>query len=557
MRGHPLGSDPCPEEGVDTGSWRKSLWEVKKPVALLIALAVFVFTLSLYVVPNQGGLKSSTELQSNDLANANTKYEEQLPIQEVGLASSGRSLFIAFVMLSHVVLANLHLGGAWVAVGTESAFLRNRKKPGAERFNRIAKSLTLFNVMLFSAGATFAIAGVLIFIALFPAFSSHAFHIYWWPLLAEALTFAFEVFFLYTYWFTWDRMSKGWHQVLGYAYAIDVFFQTLLINMLASGMLTPPKGGIVFSGSPGISLMPLSESLSWWFNATLFELQFHRIFAAVSFFGFLMAIVAMLHYLDREDEASKRYWDWVGSYGIGIGLFGLIMQPVLGGVYMLAIMNNQPMAFSYIMLGPRAWEMLLVVGLISLLMLACISYFLDRRERILSLERFGMVRHIFQVCFVLAAIFGIILVQPAWMGETFRFTPGAFVNPAGAMIYKFTALFGLIVIGGILVMLDTIVLRNEKEGEWGSVSSSSRISAMYAGIMGMWIVIVMGFFRESARSPWTFFDIVPVPGGQAYPTPIPLPQIFIVWAIILAMTLAIFWFASKVTAYHPEKAEEI
>jgi hypothetical protein len=34
-------------------------------------------------------------------------------------------------------------------------------------------------------------------------------------------------------------------------------------------------------------------------------------------------------------------------------------------------------------------------------------------------------------------------------------------------------------------------------------------------------------------------------------------QIFVVWAVTLAMTIATFWLVSKVTAEHPEKAEEI
>jgi len=297
--------------------------------------------------------------------------------------------------------------------------------------------------------------------------------------------------------------------------------------------------------------------MSWWFTGTIWQLQFHRLFAAVSFFGFLMAMLAMLHYLDQDSTPSKRYWDWVGSYGIGIGLFGLLMQPILGLLYMLGIMNNQPVAFSSIMLGPRAWEMLLMVGLLSALILACISYFIDRRERILSMARYKTIRRVFTGSLILAAIFGLILVQPAWLGETYRFTPGAWINPAGSMIFKFISLFGLVAIGGILVAIDTIVLRSGKEVGWGILSGGSRGSAMLAGILGMWIVIVMGFVRESARSPWTIFQIVPVPGGQAYPTPIPLPQIFVVWAIILSLTLVIFWYASKVTAYHPEKAESI
>jgi cytochrome bd-type quinol oxidase subunit 1 len=322
-------------------------------------------------------------------------------------------------------------------------------------------------------------------------------------------------------------------------------------------MPTPGHSDIVFGGTAGESLMPFKQYMSWWFNGTTWELQFHRLFAAISFFGFLLAMISVLHYLDRQDKASKRYWDWVGSYGIGIGLFGLLMQPILGMLYMTAIMNNQPVAFSNIMMGPRAWEVLLMVGLLAALILACISYFIDRRERILLLEKYKGVRRIFTGSLIGAAIFGFILVQPAWLGATYRFAPGAWVNPLGTMSLKFISLFGLIAISGILVMIDTLILKNEKEAEWGALSGASRSSAMLAGMLGMWIVIVMGFVRESARSPWTIFDIIPVPGGQDYPTPIPLPQIFIVWAIILAMSLAIFWYASKVTSYHPEEAETI
>jgi cytochrome bd-type quinol oxidase subunit 1 len=93
---------------------------------------------------------------------------------------------------------------------------------------------------LFSVGATLAVSGMLFFIALYPRFTSEIFHIYWWPLLGELVTFGLQIFFLYTYWFSWDRIRPIWHQFLGYGYAVVVFFQTLLINTLASGMLTIP-----------------------------------------------------------------------------------------------------------------------------------------------------------------------------------------------------------------------------------------------------------------------------------------------------------------------------
>jgi cytochrome d ubiquinol oxidase subunit I len=515
---------------------------MKKVYAVIAALVIFLIILLVFIIPQQGGLISSTSQQAAQLAQAD--YNETLPIQLVDLSSSGRSIFIAFVMLSHVLFANLHLGGAWVAAGTESAFLKSKK----QRYNRLAKSITLFNVILFSAGATFAIAGVLFFISLYPTFASEAFHIYWWPLFAEALLFATEIFFLYTYWFSWDKISNKWHQFLGYGYAVSVFFQTLMINTLASGMLTPGSDQITW-GSTGLLTMTWASLQAWWFNATTWILQFHRLAAAVSFFGFLLAMLGMFHYLDRKDKASKTYWDLVGSWGLSWGLLGLVFQPLIGIFYMYTIFKVQPIAFSSIMLGSRAWEMLLMVGLLSLLFIIVLVYLYDRKEKILRSPGNEKLHRLFRAFIVVAAVAGFILVQP--------YTMAFGVNPLGYMSYKLVALLVLIAIGAIVLGIDLIMLREPKMVEWGALSNTSRNSGILAGIFGLSIVIVMGYVRESARSPWTIFQIIPVPGGQSYPTPIPAYQMFVVWSFIIALTMAVFWFTSRVTAEHPEEAEEV
>jgi len=161
------------------------------------------------------------------------------------------------------------------------------------------------------------------------------------------------------------------------------------------------------------------------------------------------------------------------------------------------------------------------------------------------------------IMMIIAAICGLVLVQPAWLGSTFSGEPGSWTNPLGAMWLKFIAIFVLVLTGAYLVMVDTIVLSDKKEGEWGNLSRASRAAATSTGVVGIWIVMVMGFVRESARSPFTIYDVIPVPGGQSYPTPLPLEQIFIIWAVILIMVVGIFWFTSKVTSHHPEQAEQI
>jgi cytochrome d ubiquinol oxidase subunit I len=524
---------------------------MKKIAVIVLVLASFIGILTILIVPSQGGLISSTEQQADALSKADPQYEETIPIQTTGMGQSGRSIIIALVMLSHVLFANLHLGGSWVAAITESSYLKSKN----EDSKRLARSVTLFNVMLFSAGATFAVAGVLFFIALYPEFAKNLFHIYWWPFLAEAVAFALEIFFLYTYWFTWNKISNTTHQVLGYGYAVSVFVQTLLINMVASGMLTP--GDSITWGASGLTPMALDLAKTWWINGTTLRLQFHRLFASISYFGFLVALLAMLHYADRKGAEDRKYWDWVGFYSMGWGLFGLVLQPVFGMVYMLAIKDNQPDAFEMIMHGSRAWEMLLMVGLLSALFLTVITYFIDRRERILSELENKNIHKMFKAFLIVAAICALVLIQPAWLGASNIADVGAWQNPLGSMDYKYVAIFVLVIIGALTLMLDWIMIGDRKNVEWGNLSISSRLAASLSGMFGMWIVIVMGYVRESARSPWTIYNIVPIPGGQTYPTPIPMSRILIVWAVITVVTLAIFWLTSKVTAHHPEKAEEV
>ncbi len=68
---------------------------------------------------------------------------------------------------------------------------------------------------------------------------------------------------------------------------------------------------------------------------------------------------------------------------------------------------------------------------------------------------------------------------------------------------------------------------------------------------------VMGLVRESARAPWAFYQIIPVSGGQAYATPLPLPAIAAVWAIVLALSWVVFWYVAKETAYHPADEDSV
>ena len=134
-----------------------------------------------------------------------------------------------------------------------------------------------------------------------------------------------------------------------------------MINTLAGRMLTPGVKEIKFTAS-GLMTLSKEDALAMWFNPTPWRLQWYRLFASISYIGFVLAMLAVFHYLDRKSQKDKQYWDWVSSYGLNWGLFGLVIQPILGFIYILQIYDANDNTFQFIIHGPRAWKMLLMVG---------------------------------------------------------------------------------------------------------------------------------------------------------------------------------------------------
>jgi cytochrome bd-type quinol oxidase subunit 1 len=519
-------------------------FKLNKVSALVIALAIFCVILTFIVVPFQGGSILPQSLVSQATS---TSTVETLPI--ISLSGQTTSILIATVMLGHVMLANLGLGGSWVLAIAELSYARSHR----DKYGRLSRSLAQFNVVLFSTGATFAVGGLAIMTSLFPGFISIIFHLYFWPLFIEIISFVLEIFFLYVYYLNYDRISQRMKLILVFGYAITVFWQTFLINMVASAMLTP--------GADTISLSYTTPNeLAWWFNPTMWILTFHRTAAAISYFGFVVGLLAMLQYKDKKTADQKAHWDWVGAYSIAWGLGGLIVQPVLGMIYAQLIQNVQPDMFSNMMHGSDGWEMLLMVGLLSALFLCIIVYFVERRDVLLSLPENAFLKKMFQIFLIVAAICAVILVQPAWFGpfgqSSNSYDSDVILNPLGIMSFKYIALFGLMLIGIIVLIVNYRMLKEHKDEEYGEIPPLARAAAIICGILGIWLVADMGFYRESARSPWLISGIIPIP-AMSSTAPVTVPAEFAVFAALTIFTVLLFRLVARRTysssAYYAEE----
>ena len=175
-------------------------------------------------------------------------------------------------------------------------------------------------------------------------------------------------------------------------------------------------------------------------------------------------------------------------------------------------MQSQPAAFEMMMHGARAWEMVVMVTLYPALALTVIAYFTTRRDRLISRGTTQRLRTVFRGFLVAAGVLAFVLVQPSSIGAPFRFDQAAWVNPARPhAVTSYPALFGLAAIGGVIVILDTMLLTSEeKEGAWGYLTKGSMVAGLFAGLLGTAIVNVMGFVREAGRARWTMHDFIPV-----------------------------------------------
>jgi len=524
---------------------------------IIAALLIYLVILLAGIAPLQGGLKSSTEVLNGTIPSSVPLVQSNTPLQLVGLWNTGRSLIVAAVMQTHVVLSNIMVGGSWIILFTALLYHRSRNM----RYKNLARSMTLLNVILISAMGTFGGAVWPYLDVLWPTFAMHAFKVWWWPFFAYTLFYAIIITLTFVFWYGWDRVRPGLHLFIGLLWALTVTLQMAATSMLAAGMLTPNIPSIPYNVT-GPFPVQLGAMLLAWYNPTVLDLTFHRLGGSIGFFGFLTASIAILHFRSRRDFASKKQWDWVAAYGMVWGLLGLSMQAVIGHLYMNDIMAASSGAFEMIMHGPRAWAMLMVTGLVSALFLTVIAYFISRRDQLLSPEETKHLTNLFWAFLGIVAFAAIILVQPAWLGGTMISDSGSWINPIGIMPLKYLALFIMAGVGFAVLAITAIVLSSRaRERAWGFLGRSSLVAAFTSGVLGMAILLVMGYYRESARAPWTIYQILPteslITPATDIPTPLPISAVLIMWAVILLFVIALVWFIAKFTSYHPTESDSV
>ena len=411
-----------------------------------------------------------------------------MPIGNLDVPIIGKNVVIAVLVQTHILFAAFIIGAVLIAATSEYLGMVTKQA----NYERFARNLARFVVLLFASGAALAITFVLALVTLFPVFFSILQNIFFWVFLVEAFMFLGQIIIVYAWYNVWDKLAyrKSLHVVFGFIAGFFGLMAMTMIDAVASFMLTPAE---VTSQSELVARSFL--------NQTMVPLNMHRFIGNFSYAGFLIAGWGAWRYLRTTRESEREYYDWMGHFGLIWGFGFLIMQPVIGYGYLKGIRESAPESFNTIMLGDKAWVFNLLVFWIAVLSIASTAYFVHKLR--FAVKPMETMRKLAIGGLGFTALFTVLNVIPADMslipqiGLSFLGGEETKIPLGGMYPWKYIGLIGLMLVGFFVIAL---YLRATASGfHWGRASRWSQYALMACSVFVVFTMVTMGYTRETAR----------------------------------------------------------
>ncbi len=408
-----------------------------------------------------------------------------MPIGNLEVPIIGKNVVIAVLVQSHILFAAFIIGAVLIAATSEYLGVVT-KQP---RYERFARNLARFVVLLFASGAALAITFVLALITLFPVFFSYLQNIFFWVFLIEAFMFLGQIIIVYAWYNVWDKLAyrKILHVTFGMIAGFFGLMAMTMIDAVASYMLTPAEA-------------PATDVARTFLNQTMVPLNMHRFVGNFSYAGFLIAGWGGWRYLRSTREEDREYYDWMGHWGLIWGFGFLIIQPVIGYGYLKGIRESAPEAFNTIMLGDKAWLFLLLVTEIAFMSIAATAYFVHKLK--FAVKPMPLVRKMAVGALGFTALFTLLNIIPSdaqIIPGIIEFAGGEETKiPLGGMYpWKYIGLIGLMLVGFFVIAM---YLKAAAAGfYWGRASRWSQYILIGCAFFVVMTMMTMGYTRETAR----------------------------------------------------------
>lgn len=281
-----------------------------------------------------------------------------------------RWVWIEEITYSHIPIATLIT--AFMVLAPVYEYVGYRR--GDPRFERLAKSLVWFSLILFSPGAALGTGIPMWIMGAYPEFWSRWSNLFFWPLIAQFVFFLGEVVFLFFfYYLAWDALKerKRLHVGCGVVAALFGLAVQFVWDALGAYMMTPSVP------LPGVD-QPAAWSAAAFWNPSFPFLFSHRFFGNISYAMLLTGGVFALKHWRAKVETERDYFGWGANLMFTVGFLAFFFMPFIGWGYARVIQTNAPVAFHAIMGGHTGPHFLIKMGFVAVLVAIGATYFFTR-----------------------------------------------------------------------------------------------------------------------------------------------------------------------------------
>lgn len=395
-------------------------------------------------------------------------------------------------MLVHMFWAELFVGFALAAPVLEAWGART----GSPRMDRLAHSLTRFNVLTFSLGATFAVLFLVLLVGLYPQVTASLFTNFAVFTFIAMGSMGLALWGMYTYYYKWDRyavLNKGRHIAFGFTMGFFIWVWMVIMTGMDTFMVTGggPNAANITQGN----IASLGASVQGIFNPMFVEMILHRTFANLSWPAFALAAYAAFMYFRSKTQEDRAFYDWSTSVGLTWGVGFLMLQPFVGFAIVYSMQLSAPDSpvsgaaegGAYARLTEGATSNLLLVNtwmVIGLFVLSNIAMYLgagrnpERSDRV-PIRFFAL----------LAGVAGAYAVSPL----------------ANFPFFHARYLAMLIMVIGTLGAFITY-MRGRTRFRYGSPGPSYRFVLLGLGTLAAVVALSMGTMKSNSRVPFTVYN---------------------------------------------------
>lgn len=408
----------------------------------------------------------------------------------------GPRAIIGASMLVHMFFAQIFVGFALAAPVLQAWGART----GSPRMDRLAHSMTRFNILTFSTGATFAVLFVVLLVGLYPRMTTSLFTYFFYFIAIAMLSMGLSLWGMYSYYYKWDRYSvlkKKRHIALGFTMGFFIWIWMVIMTGIDTYMTT--GGGPNAAPLSGNNIESIGSAFQSMFNPMFVEMLLHRTFANLSWPAFALAAWAAFMYTRSKTQADRSFYDWSTSVGLTWGTGFLIVQPLVGFAIVYSMKLAVPQspaeetarggAFERLTSGETS-NMLYInlLMVVVLFVLANIAMYMgagrhpDRGGRI-PIRFFGLV----------AAVAGVYSI-----------------SPLASVPYE-SPFFYLRYIAILIMLLATLgafvtYLRGRMRFRYGSPGRAYRATLLALGVLAAVVALNMGFMKSNSRVPYTVYN---------------------------------------------------